>query len=168
MKINRLFPFFVVTIMAFICFAFLSAKKKIAPVKMKWLDSVLKIQNDTTYVINFWATWCIPCVAELPEFEKIHKKYIDHKVNVILVSLDYVKKLDETVIPFAEKKKISSNIVLFNEPNANAWIDKVDSTWSGALPATLIVNKNTSFRTFLEKELNFETLDSIIEISLSK
>ncbi len=133
---------------------------------MKWLDSVLKIQNDTTYVINFWATWCIPCVAELPEFEKIHKKYIGRKVNVILVSLDYVKKLDETVIPFAEKKKINSHIVLFNEPNANAWIDKVDSTWSGALPATLIVNKNTSFRTFLEKELNFETLDSIIEISL--
>lgn len=146
-----------------LCYSFSAVEKKVAIVKMPWLDSMLHMQNDTTYVINFWATWCIPCVAELPSFDSLQKAYRNNKVKVILISLDYVKKREETVIPFLIKKGIQSEVVLLNEPNANAWINKVDPDWSGALPATLLVNNNTSFRHFLEKELNFEILDSILK-----
>jgi thiol-disulfide isomerase/thioredoxin len=144
-----------------------AADLKVQVVKMPWLDSVLQLNNDTTYVINFWATWCIPCVAELPDFEKAGLAFADQKVKVILISLDYEKKLKETVVPFLLRKKINSMVVLLNEPDANSWIEKVDANWSGALPATLIRNQVNSVRTFYEKELNFEELDKLIRTSIN-
>ncbi len=144
-------------------FSFLPVKKDVAIVQRPWLDSVLSTQHDTTYLINFWATWCVPCVAELPDFEKIHNKYRDQKVKVILISLDYVKKKDDVLIPFLAKKAIDATVVLLNEPDANSWIDRVDQQWSGALPGTLLLNKSKRLHIFFEKELNFEQLDSLIQ-----
>lgn len=152
---------------AILLFSF-SEKSNIEVVKYPWLENNFALKNDTTYVYNFWATWCMPCVAELPAFEKINKRYQSKKVKVVLVSLDYVKKLNEVLIPFVKKKNIQSKVVLLNEPDGNTFIDKIDSNWSGALPATLIINNNTSFRFFDEKEFNFDSIDSIIKISFQK
>ncbi len=157
-----------VAVITLFSYSFTSAEKQVQVVKMPWLDSVLQLHNDTTYVLNFWATWCVPCVAELPIFDQIQKTYSKNKVRVVLISLDYIKKRDEVLIPFLTKKRIQSEVVLLNEPDANGWIDKVDRSWTGALPATLVVNNNTSFRHFLEKELNFELLDSLIQINIKK
>ena len=145
-----------------------SPKNEIATVKWPWLNARLKSKSDTTYVINFWATWCVPCVAELPDFEKIHRQFLGQKVKVILISLDHAKKIRETVIPFAAKKKMTAQIVLLNEADANSWIDRIDPDWSGALPATIILNNANAFRRFFEKELNFETLNQLIQQSFLK
>ena len=120
----------------------------------------LHLKNDTTYVVNFWATWCVPCRKELPEFEKIHQDYIGKPVKVLLVSLDFPKDIESSLKPFLEKNAITSDVLLLNDPNSNAWIDKVDTSWSGSLPATLIYNK--SKRIFLEKELDYNTIQNII------
>ena len=95
-------------------------------------------KNDTTYVINFWATWCKPCVKELPYFEKIAWDYSDKNVKVLLVSLDFPDKIESQVIPFMEKNNIKSEVVLLDDPDANSWIPKVSPDWSGAIPATVI------------------------------
>lgn len=156
------------TILSSILLFSFSKKSTIEVVKYPWFEKNFALKNDTTYVYNFWATWCMPCVAELPAFEKINKRYQSKKVKVVLVSLDYVKKLNEVLIPFVKKKNIQSKVVLLNEPDGNTFIDKIDSNWSGALPATLIINNNTSFRFFDEKEFNFDSIDSIIKISFQK
>lgn len=120
-------------------------------------------QNDeTTYVINFWATWCLPCVKELPYFEQLNEKYKGQNVKVILVSLDLPKKVESNLIPFIKKKNLKSEIIHLNDPDANAWIEKVDKSWAGSIPATVIYNKNN--RVFAEdsysslKELEEELL----------
>ena len=92
--------------------------------------------NDTTYVINFWATWCIPCVKELPYFEELNEKHKTDKIKIVLVSLDFTK---EQVINFISKKKIKSEVVLLSDSKTNSWIDKVDPDWSGAIPVTLFI-----------------------------
>ena len=112
--------------------------------------------GDTTYVINFWATWCSPCVKEIGYFEKLHQEYKNQKLKVILVSLDFPNQVDRRVIPFLEEKGISAEVKIMTDTDYNSWIDRVDPSWSGAIPATLIYQGDR--RLFLEKELTYNEL----------
>ncbi|QYJ67538.1 TlpA disulfide reductase family protein [Flavobacterium litorale] len=114
--------------------------------------------NDTTYVVNFWATWCVPCVKELPYFEQLNTNYKDEKVKVLLVSLDMRKMIDSKLIPFLEEKKLESEVIVMTDPDSNSWIPKIDSTWSGAIPATIIYNKNK--RKFYERSFTYDELNA--------
>ncbi len=122
----------------------------------KGLQNYIKTQNDTIYIVNFWATWCTPCIEELPYFEKVNQEYGSKNVKVILVSLDMSKQVKSRLIPFLEKNKIKSEVVLLNDVDADAWINKLDPLWSGALPATLIYNSKK--RLFFEKSFTYQTL----------
>jgi len=134
---------------------------KIPVYDFKTLAPLLVKDNDTTYVVNFWATWCKPCIKELPYFEKVNKEYAQDKVKVILVSLDFPDILEEQVIPFVEKRQIESQVVLLDDPDANGWIPKVDPEWSGAIPATVIYNRDN--RKFYEKSFTQEELETEIK-----
>lgn len=125
------------------------------------LESLLKKQNDTTYVVNFWATWCVPCVEELPNFEKMNATSKDKKVKVILVSIDFPKMVESKLLPFIKKHELKSEVVHLNDLDANSWINKVDSTWSGAIPATVIYKKDK--RSFYEKSFTFEELETEVK-----
>lgn len=118
--------------------------------------------SDTTYVVNFWATWCKPCVAELPEFEKLHQSYKDKKVKVLLVSMDFKEELDKKLKIFLEKNKYTCEIVLLDEINGNDFINKISESWSGAIPATLITQKQKSKNRFREGKMTFEMLEKNI------
>ena len=112
-------------------------------------DYLLNPSSDTTYVINFWATWCAPCVKELPYFEQLRAAHKDKPFKVLLVSLDFKSKVESSVIPLIAKKEIESEVVVLADGKASEWIDLVHSTWSGAIPATLVM-KNSK-RYFYEK-----------------
>ena len=121
------------------------------------LKHFLNQKNDTTYVVNFWATWCVPCVAELPHFEDLNEKYKDNKVKVLLVSLDMDKKIESQLIPFIKKRQLKSEVVILRDPDADSWISQIDSSWTGAIPATLIYNKDQ--RKFYEKSFTYDGLE---------
>jgi len=123
------------------------------------LENFLKADQEQTYVVNFWATWCKPCIKELPYFEDIQVKY-KGDIKVILVSLDFPSKLESQLIPFITDKKIQSQVILLDDPYENEWIPKVDSTWSGALPATLIFNSTK--RKFFEQSFSQKELENEI------
>lgn len=123
------------------------------------LENFLETEQDQIYVVNFWATWCKPCINELPYFENLHVKY-KSDVKVVLVSLDFPNKLESQLIPFINKKGIQSHVVLLDDPYENEWIPKVDSTWSGAIPATLIFNRTE--RKFFEQSFTEEELENEI------
>lgn len=120
------------------------------------LETLLNKNDDRTYVINFWATWCKPCVEEMPYFQELHDTYAEKNLKVLLVSLDLPAELDTKLKPFIEKYKLTPQVVLLDDPDENTWIPKVDNSWSGALPATLIYNKNK--RVFYERTFTKETL----------
>lgn len=125
-------------------------------------DFLASYDDDKTLVINFWATWCVPCVKELPYFEQAHSTYESDEVEIILVSLDFKKQIDQRVVPFIEKHDLQSTLLLLDAPDANAWIDKVSPDWSGAIPATLIKKGKES--AFYEQEFHsFEELNQIIQ-----
>lgn len=124
-------------------------------------EPLLQPENDTLYVLNFWATWCRPCVAELPYFEKINAEYADQKVKVILVSLDFSENLETMVIPFLDKRNIKSQVILLEESDPNSWIDKVSTDWSGAIPATIFIRNNKS--KFHEGDYSYDALKAEID-----
>lgn len=122
------------------------------------LEHFLTQENDTTYIVNFWATWCVPCIQELPYFEEINKKYASAKVKTLLVSLDMAKTVETRLIPFIKEKKLQLHVVLLRDPDANSWISKVNENWTGAIPATVIYNKDQ--RKFYEKPFTYEELET--------
>lgn len=147
----------------FVTFTIYQTKaQKVGLVNKEWIAAISQNTSDTTYIINFWATWCKPCVEELPAFETIQKKYKDQKVKVILVSCDFKKQLDLRVVPFIKTNGLKSEVVLMNETDPNNWIERVDSRFSGAIPATLIVNGSKQFRFFKEGEITLTELDTIV------
>ena len=125
------------------------------------LQPLLTKSNDTTYVINFWATWCQPCVEELPGFLKAVSEMKAEKVRFLFVSLDFPGQLDTRLKPFVNKHGMKDMVVLLDDPDSNRWIGKVDTQWSGAIPATLIYKGDD--RNFYEKSLSHKDLINIIE-----
>ncbi|GAB3309001.1 TlpA disulfide reductase family protein [Hymenobacter humi] len=139
------------------CFA-----QQVEVIKFPELQKRLARPTDTTYVVNFWATWCAPCVKELPNFEQLRSANANKKVKVLLVSLDYASQLDKKVKPFVKQRGLKSEVVLLNEPNPNTWLEQVDKKWSGSIPFTLIVNNKTKKRATYEQELSTAQLTAAL------
>ena len=160
-------------LIAIISILFLSCESKVSTKELKTsstkttkvkslnyneLKPFLEKKDDKTYIVNFWATWCAPCVKELPYFEKIKQNYNSKNVEVLLVSLDFPKQVEKKLIPFINRKQLKSEVVLLNDDNENFWIPEIDKNWSGAIPATLIYNKYK--RKFFEKSFDYESLEN--------
>ena len=146
-------------------FSVFSQTKEVKVVKFKELEQIMNSEKENLLVVNFWATWCKPCVKELPSFEEAHKNFKDKKVRLLLVSLDYPNELKKTLIPFLAKHNITAEVVLLDAPNPNKWLDKISPDWSGTIPATLIIKPNGD-RKFFEKEFSYEELSTTINEQL--
>ncbi|WP_296385269.1 TlpA disulfide reductase family protein [Winogradskyella sp.] len=123
------------------------------------LEPLINIKDDKVHVVNFWATWCAPCVKEMPYFEKINENYKDEGVEVLLVSLDFPRNYDSKLKPFIKKNDLKSKVIAFDDTDQNRWIPAINKDWSGALPATIIYNSDKRQfyeRSFTQKELETE------------
>lgn len=120
------------------------------------LEPLINKQDDKVHVVNFWATWCAPCVKELPYFEEINQEYKDKDVEVLLVSLDFPRNYESKLKPFIAKRNLKSEVVAFDDVDQNRWIPAINKDWSGAIPATIIYNKDK--RKFYEQSFTKEEL----------
>lgn len=135
--------------------------ERVEVIKIDGLQSLIKEEPNEIHVINLWATWCKPCVKELPQFVELAANHPE--ISISLISLDFVENLDSKVLPFLEKKNIDLRVLLMDEVDYNLWIDLVDPSWSGAIPATLIIEPKTGRRIFLEKEFENDELEKEIK-----
>jgi thiol-disulfide isomerase/thioredoxin len=121
-------------------------------------EKFLNKNDDKIYVINFWATWCAPCVKELPYFEKLNEEYKNKNVEVILVSLDFPHLYETKLKPFIKDKKLTSKVIALDDVDMNTWIPKVDKTWSGSIPATIIYKNDN--KKFFERSFTYDELET--------
>ena len=138
------------------------AAQEIPFIRIDQIERWKNAETDTVFVLNFWATWCVPCVAEIPVFEALNKQYADQKVSVILISNDFKSKIESNLKPFVLREKLKSQVVFMDETDANAWIELVSPDWSGGIPSTLIISKRKNKLLLFEQELTFDELEAAL------
>lgn len=136
--------------------------QKIEKIGVPELEKILASPDDVLHVVNFWATWCPPCVTEMPHFEKLSKEYKDKGVKFILISLDFPSQIDTKLIPFLGKNKITADVKVMTNLDYNSWIEKVDTAWQGNIPVTLFFNNTRKVKYFHPSEVTEKELRDLI------
>ena len=143
------------------CFS-MSAQDTISFIKTAQLDYWKNAESDTVYVLNFWATWCAPCVKELPAFDSLQTRYADRNVQVVLISTDFRRNVERKVIPFVQKRNFKSQVVFLDERNPNDYVNLIEPSWSGAIPATIIISGRKKTFRFHEGEMEYDELEKML------
>ena len=128
-------------------------------IKLSDLQRIMNNKSDTTYVVNFWATWCVPCVKEFPSFEKFAKDHKNENVKVIMISLDFKKNYSDALLPFIKKHPIDGTVYLLDEPDYNSWINKINPDWEGEIPVTFMFNNAKKQRIFYPRDFKPDELE---------
>lgn len=134
------------------------AQQEVPFIKLDALEKRLANGGDTTYVVNMWATWCEPCIVEIPYFEQLQQTYGNDPMKVILLSLDAPKN-HERVVKFRDKHALRNEVFILDERNQQEYIDRVSKEWSGAVPATIFTNQAKGIRLFREQDFDFDELN---------
>ncbi len=151
---------FLLFILCWTCQYKLSSQARQDP-EMIQLEQLIKIINkkdDTLRVFNFWATWCRPCVKELPYFEEMNVRLASSKYRQYLISLDFTDQISSKLSPFIKKKKLHSEVLVLDAGDPNIWIDMIEPSWSGTIPASLVTHRGK--RCFIEN--SFEDTESLL------
>ena len=147
-----------IILLAFVlCLGGAAFSQSIKKVKIEEIADYIA-KADHPLVVNFWATWCAPCVAELPYFHEEVKKNAAQKVELVLVSLDFASDYPSKVSAFIKKNKYDASFYWLDETNADHFCPQIDKKWSGSIPATLFVNKKNGYRKFYERQLTHPQL----------
>ena len=139
-------------------------KNEIATYNYESLKPLLEKNDDKTYVVNFWATWCAPCIKEMPYFEQIIEENADKKIKLVFVSMDFLKDLEDRVVPFVREKGIIAECVLLDEKELTMteWINRLSKDWEGEIPATLMIKGSAGIKEFYAREFTFNQLQAIV------
>jgi thiol-disulfide isomerase/thioredoxin len=132
--------------------------QELKKIKVTELDASIK-ESKGPLIINFWATYCKPCIEEIPYFQVLSEKY---GVALLLVSLDLDDYYPDKIRTFAVTNKFTAPMVWLDEYDADYFCPLVDSTWSGAIPASIFINNDTGYRRFVEDQLTVKQLEKII------
>jgi thiol-disulfide isomerase/thioredoxin len=92
-------------------------------------------------VLNFWATWCGPCVAEFPELVALDAKYRDKGVKFVGITADDAEDVQPKVIPFIKKHQVKFDIVQQNLEDSEELMNQITKDWNGVIPVTVVYDK---------------------------
>lgn len=143
-----------------------TAQNKIEVLKIVELENYINSNQNEVIVVNFWATFCKPCLAEIPVFINVTDSFAAQKVKLLLVSLDMPSAYPISLTNFVNTNAYKATVVWLNETDADYFCNRIDKSWSGAIPATLIVNNKTGYKKFFEEEMSAEELSKEIEAAL--
>ncbi|QCK13744.1 TlpA family protein disulfide reductase [Mangrovivirga cuniculi] len=140
-----------------VSFGFIAKSQSVEKITIDELENLMDQESNKVLIFNFWATWCKPCIKEIPAFEELNE---DGMVSVHLVSIDFKNQFEKRVVPFVEDRNLNSRVFFLAEENPNNWMPRISNEWSGAIPATLFIYKEKKY--FEEKEFTLDELNEYI------
>lgn len=158
--LNKWLGVFILVLVVMSCTS--KAPERLIRMSQDQLLAVLNNHSDTTYVINFWATTCKPCIIEMPELIDLADQYENKKLKMVLISLDPKEHLGSRVVPFIQKHGMEKYAYWLDAPNYNNWIGQVDADYWGSMPATLIINYQQNQRIFINRQLEPGELAEVV------
>jgi thiol-disulfide isomerase/thioredoxin len=133
------------------------------------LDSLRTASRGRVLVLNFWATWCRPCVEEFPELLKLRREFGRRGLDVVFVSIDDDDAgTKQKVLAFLTKRKASGRFYIKRKGDDEAFISAVSPKWSGALPATLIYDSAGRVVEMVVDQMTYFELEKIVKPLLSR
>jgi thiol-disulfide isomerase/thioredoxin len=139
--------------------------QKVGIIDYNSFEKILEAPSDSAKIINFWATWCDPCVKELPYFVNEQSQWHGQPVKFIFVSLDFPSQV-EKVKQKALSLKLPGSIFQLEEKGSE-WIDKLDKNWSGAIPYTILILPNGKRIEQYDAFNSLSQLDSLLTKNLN-
>ena len=136
-------------------------------IKLKTVDAsdinnqIKKHKGSKAVLINFWATYCVPCIEEFPMIVDLSKKYSEKGMQIYFVSADWLDRKKE-VRDFLLEKDVKGLSFIKEEGNDNNFINEISREWSGALPFTIVYDKNGNLSDYWEMKKNKDRFESAI------
>ncbi|XOV92622.1 MAG: TlpA family protein disulfide reductase [Bacteroidota bacterium] len=135
----------------------LSYGQEINLISLESLNGIINTPDNKLKVINFWASWCRPCILEIPYFEAVDKS----QAKVYFVTVDHPEDM-EKAMKMVERIQVKSPVFLLNERDTDKYIKSISIDWSGAIPATLFVDARGR-RYFHEQAFDKPELDKFVK-----
>ncbi len=131
------------------------------------LQKIISTRNGKPLLLNFWATWCIPCREEFPDLVKFYSDYKD-KVDVIAISVDYPKEIETKIKPFLTEMNPAFITYVYSERDQEALINMINKDWSGSLPATVVYNFEGKQTLFNDGKMSYEEFRNSVTNHINK
>lgn len=135
---------------------------KVEAVDEEKLNRILAQLHGKVVLVNFWATWCLPCVEEFPYLIMLDNKYKAKGLETIAVSFDDVNQLEAKVLPFIKSHNVRFKVYLKDVEDNEKFINAIDKNWVGALPATLVFDRNGTLVKSIVGEQTLESFENIV------
>ena len=134
------------------------------------LRAVLTEARGDVVVLNFWATWCAPCVEELPHFARLVESYGERGLRVITVSFDDPETIESRVRPFVEERDYPFTYLVKTPTNGDeyeSFVNAIDPSWLGNVPATFIYDTSGQLHAVSHEPVTYSQLRGAVEPLLS-
>jgi thiol-disulfide isomerase/thioredoxin len=128
-----------------------------------WLKNKIKNRNGKILFVNFWATWCEPCVEEFPDLVKIYNKNKNSSFEFLSVSVNLPSEIESKVKPFLKEQAADFPVVVTEEKRSEEIINMINPDWDGTVPATIIYDENGNRKEFFAEPESYEVFNKSIE-----
>ncbi len=108
------------------------------PIDVAGVQKLVANESEKYLLVNLWATWCGPCVQELPELVEINRMYRKRKFELVTISLDEPEQKAEA-LKMLEANHVAMKNFIYGGDDTDAFGDALDKTWPGPIPYTLLI-----------------------------
>ncbi len=130
--------------------------------KVDDVKALMDASKGKVVLLNFWATWCKPCIKEFPELVKLYNNYKDKGFTIVFISADVPEEIKTKVVPFLKTQGVDFLTYYNGFDNPEDLINFIDKNWQGAIPSTYIYDKDGKMESSMLGSKKYEDFESLI------